>query len=762
MTTPLDLLGAALRTAAAYQQAAEAPPEAVLWCDAGRDFAPILPALRARLPQLLTFGEYDPAARTGPALWLRAAASRQVAGIAWPEGEPAIIYLPGHSREVLRSAEECPGDLAPLVWFAVSGAFFGQPKQGRDWTLRGFLAAQGSPVGLNVPEDKATREALARAASRLFVEPLVTLAGKQWDAAALDGLLVEDPVADMLAWIDGNLTPEADPARFEAFCSLATKRFGFDPRKKSRQDAAGRLARRDKAWGKVWDRFEEANSGYDGVVKLLGFEEPPQVDLLDIPEAYPAENTRREASLRGVLAALGDTPADKAAQTIRDLDKGHAWRRETVWARRGEAKLAQALAHLTVVAGAAKLPAHDAGAMATAYGTEGWKVDAAALHALDLAREGEDRDAVVAALRAVYLPWLEAGATALQALAVGGKVPFARPAKLKSPPKNAVLLFVDGLRMDLAQLLSEVLRQRGAKVSADRRWSGFPTVTATCKALASPALALLKAGPADGLLPTYEGKPAIKPVLVKAIEAAGWSCSGSLLADTPLWQETGRFDEEGHALGARLAERVKDGLNEVAGIVLKLAQQGRRVRIITDHGWLLMPGGLPHAALTTGLAEPASKGNRIALLKEGAPTGYPRVSWSWDPSVQFATPPGARAFYNGTEYAHGGVSPQECILPVLDVTAEGGAKPVVLTANWRGLMVKVKAAGGAGLLADVRLGSDTSGASVLIKGPKALDDAGEANLGVDSDYEGKTVCVVVYRPEAPQDILAKLVTQAGG
>jgi hypothetical protein len=762
MTTPLDALADALRAAAAFQQAAEAPPEAILWCDASRDFAPVLPLLRARLPQMLTLGDYDPSSRTGPALWLRAVAARQVDGIAWPEGEPPIIYLPWHGREVLRGAEDCPADLHPLVWFAISGVFFGQPKQSRDWTLRGFLAAQGSPVGLNVPEDKATREALARAATHLFAEPVAILAGRQWDAGALDSLLVEDPMADMLAWIDGSLIPEAEPARFAAFSALSAKQFGFDPRKKSRQDATARLARREKAWAKVWDRFEEANGGYEGVVKLLGFEEPPQADLLNMPVAYPKENARREDSLRTELKALREAPTEKAASAIRDLEKAHGWRRETIWAKRGEARLAQALAHLVVASDATNLPAHDAAALATAYTTEGWKTDSAALAALDLARNGENRDAVVAALRAVYLPWLEAGASSLQALVAGGKVPLARPAETPLPPTGAVLLFVDGLRMDLAHRLSVMLQRRGATVSIDHQWSGFPTVTATCKPLASPAAGLLRGGAPDSMAPSYEGKPVVKPVLTKAIESVGWSCAASLLPDVPLWQETGRFDEEGHALGARLAERVDDGLREVAESALKLVQQGRRVRIVTDHGWLLMPDGLPSAALSAGLVEPSGKANRVALLKEGAPSSYPRVPWSWDTSIQFATPPGVRAFYNGTEYAHGGISPQECILPVLDVIAEGTAKPITLTARWRNLVVRVKVEGAEGLMVDVRLGTDTSGATALIKGPKELDDAGEANLGIDSNCEGQTVCVVAYQPSTPRDVLAKLVTKAGG
>jgi hypothetical protein len=420
------------------------------------------------------------------------------------------------------------------------------------------------------------------------------------------------------------------------------------------------------------------------------------------------------------------------------------------------------LEHLVVIAEATPLPSHDAEAIAAAYTANGWKVDSAALSALDLVRNGDDRAAVVTALRAVYLPWLQAGASALQALVLAGKTKLAQPVKGPTPPKDAVLLFVDGLRMDLAQRLMGLLQARGAAAKLSHCWSGFPTITATCKPLASPAAHLLAAGSPDGMLPTFDEKPAAKPVLVRAMEAAGWSCSATLLPQQPCWQETGHFDEEGHALGSKLAERVRDALDGVADEVMKLAQQGRRVRIITDHGWLLMPEGLPPTPLTAGLTEPSGKGNRVALLKDGATTTCPRVSWSWDEAVQFATPPGVGVFYSGTEYAHGGISPQECVLPVIDVAAEASAKSIELSIKWRNLMLKVKVEGGAGLLADVRLGADTSGQSALIKGPKTLDDAGEANLGIDTDYEGHEVCVVIVRPDNPDNVVAKLVTKAGG
>jgi hypothetical protein len=76
MTTPLKTLAEALRDCRKYASGAEAAPEAILWCDPAGEFAPVLPMLRARLPNLLSLGPYDPGIRTGPSPWLRAAAGR--------------------------------------------------------------------------------------------------------------------------------------------------------------------------------------------------------------------------------------------------------------------------------------------------------------------------------------------------------------------------------------------------------------------------------------------------------------------------------------------------------------------------------------------------------------------------------------------------------------------------------------------------------------------------------------------------------------
>jgi hypothetical protein len=62
---------------------------------------------------------------------------------------------------------------------------------------------------------------------------------------------------------------------------------------------------------------------------------------------------------------------------------------------------------------------------------------------------------------------------ALQKLAADGKAPFAEPVKPPAPPKRAALLFVDGLRLDLAQQLGALLRAKGATATWVALGRGF-------------------------------------------------------------------------------------------------------------------------------------------------------------------------------------------------------------------------------------------------------------------------------------------------
>ena len=235
----------------------------------------------------------------------------------------------------------------------------------------------------------------------------------------------------------------------------------FDPKKVSREQAAQRLLQRKDAWAPIWSRFTDSAPGmHEPLVTLLAVQEASDPLLAD-PTVYPSANAREETELRAALFGLRDKPAAEATVAINELAKRHARRCEGPWAARGMAPLAQAVAHLAELSVTPPLPADNAEALGDAYATEGWRADWSALAAVvatapnrnlgALATSTEDRAAVVASLRALYLPRLQREAELLQSLLHAGLLQ-ARP-----PGEADTLLFVDGLRMDLAQHLARAV-----------------------------------------------------------------------------------------------------------------------------------------------------------------------------------------------------------------------------------------------------------------------------------------------------------------
>src|SRR4051812_25344320 len=90
--TLLDAVVASISSAAQHNPNDTQPPAVVLWPDKERQWEPIIPALRERLP-LLSFGPYDPETMTGPAYWLRCAIAGALDRVTFPVGETPVIYL---------------------------------------------------------------------------------------------------------------------------------------------------------------------------------------------------------------------------------------------------------------------------------------------------------------------------------------------------------------------------------------------------------------------------------------------------------------------------------------------------------------------------------------------------------------------------------------------------------------------------------------------------------------------------------------------
>jgi hypothetical protein len=129
------------------------------------------------------------------------------------------------------------------------------------------------------------------------------------------------------------------------------------------------------------------------------------------------------------------------------------------------------------------------------------------------------------------------------------------------------------------------------------------------------------------------------------------------------------------------------------------------------------------------------------LVKEGAETNLTYVPWTWNDTVRVAAAPGARSFYAEYEYAHGGISPQECILPVIDIAAATTAKTVkIIEASWAQLRLTVRAEGAADVAVDL-LGDD--GIS-LLNARRTTNSEGRVSFPVSDDHEGKSALVVLF------------------
>jgi hypothetical protein len=421
--------------------------------------------------------------------------------------------------------------------------------------------------------------------------------------------------------------------------------------------------------------------------------------------------------------------------------------------------------HLARLAVIPPLSAQDAEALADTYAESGWEADNAALCALEavaprqeadaIATLQEDRGAVVVALRALYAPRLQREALALQALLPAGPPPSQKPVE------SDAVLFIDGLRMDVAQRLAVLLRQQGAVVDFGWRWTGFPSVTATCKPLASPSAARLHgAETADGFEPLApDGKRATHSVLMRELAALGWRTEATRVPTDKCWIEAGHFDKDGHEQQSRMADGIGAALSAVAAEALRLVRAGRRLRITTDHGWLLLPGGLPVASLPAGLTE--TRWRRCAVVKDGAATTATRLPWSWNEAVPIAIAPGAHVFVSGAEYAHGGISPQESIVPELIVMPLAAPRrAVVVDVEWSGLRVRLRAESADGLVADLKLGADGEGRSIADKAGEMDADGRTSLLVPDDTLEGKSA-MLELRDTAGQVVATRAVVVGG-
>lgn len=752
--TVLDSLIAALKKASEYNKADQVAPACVLWTDKDRQWEPLLSRLRQALP-ILTLGDYDPAERTGPAIWLRCMLARTLPDTDyWPDSESPILYLPGISRQELRAVEDCPRTLQPLAELQYRGVFFTQ-KNAKDWTIGAFLVSNDGGLGIPVGSDTATREAMQRALLPLSKETVAALKKEApLTAAKFNSLLNPEPVRNLLLYLDDPKGQRAarDPLAWSAFRAVCEEQFGYNPEADGELTGAQLLGERQGDWHTVWNRFAEAPTKYPHLPGLLRRARPKgDGGLFADPSSWPQENEEAETKLRAGLSALKGMVPPEARDAIRALEATHGERRSWVWAELGHSPLAASLPALARLAEETEpaLGGATPDDIAKAYAAGAWRADAAALDSLAIVDKTDDVAAVKVAVEALYRPWLRAAAEAFQSAVKVHPLPSPQPPGEAHPPKpGRCHLFADGLRYDCGQKLADALSTMGLNVQSEWEYCALPAVTPTAKPAVTPVAPLLGSGPELTPRVLSDGANVSAEIVRRELVKSGYEVlqgSDTGTGASGGWTELGNIDAYGHAQGWMLARRIPEEVTSIAHRVRSLLESGwTEVKIITDHGWLLLPGGLPKAELPEHLT--VVRKGRCARLTQDANTDLPTVPWRWDADVRIAVAPGISCFTAGKEYEHGGLSPQECVTPVLTVRGAAPTGPVaeIKSVRWTGLRCKIQVEGSVpGALVDIR-SKPIDPASTVAAAPKPVSSDGQVSLVIpDDSLEGQAAMVVL-------------------
>ena len=306
--------------------------------------------------------------------------------------------------------------------------------------------------------------------------------------------------------------------------------------------------------------------------------------------------------MRESLLTLEAETAPAARSRISELESRHGVRREWVWADLGQSPLAQALLHLAALADATGSPPGfgTTEELSEWYASEGWRVDARVMDALAVVQLEKDAAAVRAAVRSVYADWLEECARRFQRAVKFGGIPPTQSLDPDGPEPGVCTLFTDGLRYDLAQRLSEMLSGHDAKIYIGWRYTALPGVTPRpspcCSRPRAPTQARQRIRCGDRRLQGNCPEPSEGCSSERGYQilqdGRGRGPFGIVVDGARRSGRSGphpRFEDG--AGGGELAPRSR-------GADTALLEAGwREVRVVTDHGWLLLPGGLPKVDL---------------------------------------------------------------------------------------------------------------------------------------------------------------------
>jgi hypothetical protein len=760
----------ALKQAENHNSNVMVKPEVILWPDPENQWCDVIDVFQESIPHLLIYGSFEPAKKQGPAIWLKCMIAKVLPEATWDAEAIPIIYLPGVAKSDLRNVENAVFNFQPLLEYQYTGTLFIQ-ENGREWSILAFLENPINGLGLKVAKDNATKDALKKTLPTIFQDRDVLTNKTVIDADYLNNQLFPDIIPTILKWMcKGDVYLDTmDAGKKEVFANLCKSQYEFEPDHKNIKAIAEKLGSQKNAWKYVWQLYANAPNKFAEIEDLLRLAKPADlgIGVFALPdESWPQVNEQREDTLAQALTKASKQDVALALVTLHELEAAHSIRRNWVWFELGKSPMAGALHYLVQMAA----KAHEAfssssiEALKTYYTTNGFSVDQFMRKALAAVKSEKDKTIVKSIIHLFFQPWLENITNKFQKLVEQDASIFtSQKAVVES---ESFVLFVDAFRYELAEEFCRRLEKQKLKVSLQAGWSAIPSLTPTAKPNVSPIATAVsvQSGIAEFRPQLQNGKDLLTPVFREALKTADFQLvtnANDIQGEGKYWQEIGEIDTKGHEEQADMVKRIEELFDQVQEALDVAFGRGiKRIKIVTDHGWLLLPDGLPKTQLNVGLAE--TRWGRCALIKDGASTDLLHLPWRWNPSIFIAYAPGISFFKVNQEYAHGGVSIHECLVPtmlienpnVLNVEAE------VKAVKWVNLKCSIQTSDVPdGYSVDIRTKYNDAKTSIVLSKSKMLKD-NLVTLMVDDGAESQAATIVLL--DENERILDKKPTTVGG
>ncbi len=760
----------ALKQAENHNSNVMVKPEVILWPDPENQWCDVIEVLQESIPHLLIYGKYEPFKNQGPAIWLKCMIAKVLPEANWEADAIPIIYLPGVAKSDLRNVENAVFNFQPLLEYQYTGTLFIQ-ENGREWSILAFVENPINGLGIKVAKDNATKDALKKTLPSIFQDREVLANKTIIDADYLNNQLFPDIIPTILKWMcKGDvLLNTMDEGKGEVFTNLCKSQYEFEPDHKNIKAIAEKLGSQKNSWKYVWQLYATAPQKYPEIEGLLRLAKPADlgIGVFALPdESWPQVNEQKEEALAQALTKAAKQDAVKALATLQDLEKENSVRRNWVWFELGKSPMADAFHYLVQMAAKANeaFSSSSIEAIKNYYTTNGFSVDQNMRKALAAVKSEKDKAIVKSIIHLFYQPWLENITNKFQKLVEQDSSIFTSQKAVTE--SETFLLFVDAFRYELAEEFCKQLKKQKWKVSLAAGWSAIPSLTPTAKPNVSPiATAVsIQSGIAEFRPQLQNGKDLLTPVFRDAVDAHNYKLvtnANDIQGEGKYWQEIGDIDTKGHEEQADMVKRIEELFDQVQEALDVAFERGiKRIKIITDHGWLLLPGGLPKTVLSKGLTE--TRWGRCALIKEGVTTDLLHLPWRWNPSIYIAYAPGISFFKVNEEYAHGGISIHECLVPtliienpnVLNIEAE------VKVVKWVNLKCTIQTSEVPdGYSVDIRTKYNDAKTSIVLSKSKTLK-GNTVTLMVDDGAESQAATIVLL--DENERILDKKPTTVGG